>query len=305
MRKIVLFVLIAFSAYAEKTTLLFHLHDAGETYALIPVIRQLDEEDYLVIASGVACRLLEELPKNRIRTLEDREKIEPRKVLTGVADDLQGETLDFFRSRALTYAFWDNFNTEGPSAYFSRAHRIQEKADVLLLPCESLLTSFSHRKSFVVGHPALPEPTKPKLVVWIGGYGENYEEAHALFKEGMKSVVGCVVLEQYHPKTGLKNDLKTSDAIALADLVVCHQTSAAFQALAQNKPVLHVIPEGQEFESIPIEKGLAKKVTLLKEFSEKLTEAMNGDVSGFYEVMGIPKNSVDLICQSLGLECYN
>lgn len=300
MRNFFFLLFASFSVFAEQTTVLFHLHDAGETFALLPVIREMDKEEYLIIASGIAAGLLGEIPKERLRTFDQMEEIEPQKVLTGVASELQGETLDFFREQGVeTLAFWDNFNSKGPSDYFPRAHSIQERADVLLLPSDSLISSFSYRKTRVVGHPTLVEKEKPKLIVWVGGYGSQYEEAYALFKEGMKSIEGCIVLNQHHPKTGRKNDLKTVEAIAIADVVVCHQSTVAFQALSKNKPVLHIIPKGQTYDTLPIQKGLAKKVTTLEEFPAMLTETLNSDVLDFYEVMGIPKDSIARIISFL------
>lgn len=303
MRTVFLFCMFVLPFFGEKTQILFHLHDAGETFAMLPVIKDL-KQDYLVVASGVAERLVEDLPEDRIRSIESLVDLEADIVVTGVAAEVQGQTLDLFRNRGvLTIAFWDNFNASGPSAYFERAHQIEKRAEILFLPSESLLDSFKHRLVEVVGHPTLDTNTKPKLAVWIGGYGEEYDEAYTLFQEGMKGVEGYVVLKQHHPKTGLKNDLTTREAISVADVVICHQSSAAFQALAQNKPVLHVIPETQEFTSVPLEKGIAKMVSRVEDFRQALEEVAGCDVSGFYEVMGIPVNSKEAFSSALSQLC--
>lgn len=55
--------------------------------------------------------------------------------------------------------------------------------------------------------------------------------------------------------------------------------------------LLPVIPDGQHFNSIPLQKGLAKKVSCVEGFAQAVKEAMETDVSGFFEVMGIPQNS--------------
>ncbi len=299
MRICSIFLSVAFFLFSEKTELLFHLHDAGETFALIPVIQKLTQE-YLIIASGTSKELLQEFPQDRFRDIEARFDIEPKKVITGVASELQADTLKFFRSRGIqTLAFWDNLNADGPGPYFSRAHQIEVHADVLLLPCEALSPYFRTRATEIVGHPTLDYRQKPKLAVWIGGYGEEYEEAFSLFKEGMKQVEDMIFLIQHHPKTGLKNDLKTSDAICLADLVICHQSSAAFQALAMNKPVLYVIPESQHFDNLVLQKNLAKKVSRVEDFAEGMTAALECERSAFHELMGIPQNSTETFLKSL------
>jgi len=289
------------SLWGEKTDLLFHLHDAGETYALLPVIRQL-EVDYLVLTTGVAEKLVGEIPKERLRTWSDLESIEPKKVITGVAHERQGEVLDFFSKRQVpTIAYWDNFNAEGQSPYFTTAHAVERRADLLLLPCEALVAAFPERPTRVVGHPTLDVKEAAKIALWIGGYGKDYEEAFQLFKEGMATVQNMAVLIQHHPKTGLRNDLKLSEALSIADLVICHQSTAAFQALAAGTPVLHVIPPGQSFDSLPLQKGLAKKVSSVEDFARGVQEAMDTEVSGFFELMGIPENGTES-CKSAILE---
>lgn len=299
MNKVVIFFCLFASLFAEKTEILFHLHDAGETYALLPVIRQL-ENDYLIITTGVSQKLLTGIPKEKLRNFEEYKQIEPNEVVTGVASELQGEVLDFFRRQGvLTFAYWDNFNSDGESPYFKTAHAVERRADILLLPCKTLLDAFSDRPVCVVGHPTLDPQLK--VVLWIGGYGKEYEESYALFQKGIAMVEGVNIMIQHHPKTGLRNDFTIQEALSIADLVICHQSTASFQALAVNKPVLHVIPAGQHFDSIPLQKGLAKKVCTVEDFPKMVKEAMEADVSDFFELMGIPRNSTES-CKAAILE---
>jgi hypothetical protein len=293
MNKIALFFCFAFSLFAERTDILFHLHDAGETYALLPVIRQL-EVDYLILSTGVAGELAVKngILQDKIRSLEDLNQIEPREVVTGVAHASQGETLDLFNAKGIpTFAYWDNFNAEGELPYFQTAHAVEPRAKMLLLPCQALASAFSHRATQVVGQPTLDAPVPTKVALWIGGYGKDYEAALELFQKGKEKIEGVTFLMQHHPKTGLKNDLKLSEALSIADLVICHQSTAAFQALAANKPVLHVIPQGQVFNSLPLQIGLARKVTSADDFPDAVREAMEMKIDGFFELMGIPENS--------------
>lgn len=296
----VFFICIPF-LFAERTDILFHLHDAGETNALVPVIQKLDV-DYLVVTSGISANLLESLPKEKLRPFTQYSQIEPKLVITGIASELQGEVLDFFNSRGVaTWAYWDNFNPNGESAYFKIAHSVAPRAEILLLPCETLRSAFPNRPVRVVGHPTLDVDLPSKVILWIGGYGADYDEAYALFQSGMKQVENALVIVQHHPKTGVKNAFKLAEALKLVDIVVCHQSTVSFQALAAGKRVLHVIPEGQEFNSLPLQKGLAKKVSCVEDFAEALQEAMQTDVDGFFELMGIPENSTET-CQKAILE---
>lgn len=299
--KLICLFFVCFSIFAEKTEILFHLNDAGETYALLPVIRQLDAE-YLIVTTGVSEKLLTGVPRERCRAFEEFKQIEPNLVITGVSSMQQGEVLDFFRNRGvLTYSYWDNFNADGESPYFKTAHSVEPRADVLLLPCESLVSSFPNRTVRVVGHPTLDVKIPSTVILWIGGYGKEYEESYELFQKGIATIEGVTVLVQHHPKTGLKNELKLNEALSIADLVVCHQSTASFQALAAQKPVLHVIPIGQHFDSLPLQKGLAKKVSCVEDFAKAVDEAIMTDLSGFFELMGIPKNSTET-CKDAILE---
>lgn len=300
MNKLFLFFICALGA--EQTDILFHLHDAGETFALLPVIRQLDR-DYLILTTGVSENLLSGIPKERIRKWNEFTQIEPNEVVTGVASELQGEVLDYFHQKGIqTFAFWDNFNSDGESPYFKIAHSVETRADILLLPCKSLESAFPNRQTRVVGHPTLDPQPRKMVALWVGGYGKDYEEAFELFQEGIKQVDNLVVLIQHHPKTGLKNDLKFSEALPLVDLVICHQSSASFQALAAQKPVLHVIPPHQNYESLPLQQGLAKRVSRVEDFREAIRETAEMDISGFFELMGIPKNSTEMCKEAILLK---
>lgn len=294
-----LLICLCFSLFGEKTDVLFHLHDAGETNALLPVIRQL-QRDYLIVATGVSEKLLVGIPSEKIRSFQEYRGIEPSLVITGVASLQQGEVLDFFRNRGvLTFAYWDNFNAIGESLYFQTAHLVEPKADILLLPCESLVEAFPNRSLRVVGHPTLDAKISAKVILWIGGYGKEYEKAYELFQKGIAAIPGVTILIQHHPKSGQKNDLKLNEALAISDLVVCHQSTVSFQALAAKIPVLHVIPLGQHFDSLPLQKGLAKKVSCVEDFAKMVEEAISTDISGFFELMGIPENSTESCNQAI------
>ncbi len=357
-----LFLILAIGLFGkEQTDVLFYLQDAGETYALLPVIRKLEEKgvDYRVLAAGVAEEVLSKsgLPAEKIRRLKDlhvatpvgrswsrseklsaseigqiSEEIDAKKVVTGVAFELQGQVLDSFSKRGIpTFAYWDNFNAEGENPYFQTAHSVEKRAEILLLPSHFLESAFGDRKIRIVGQPTLQEWIREeravdrdrlrhrlgiekgrKIAVWIGGYGTDYEEAFRVFLAGMSQMEDLLFLIQPHPKTNpneclalgkncriLKGELTTLEAVALADLVVCHQSTVAFQALALGKPVLHLIPAGQHFTSQPLENGLAKKVALPEEFPAACRTAMEAPVQGFFELMQIPEDSVDRIVSIL------
>ena len=358
--KLFLFLLLALSLFGkESTEILFYVQDAGETYALLPVIQRLEEKgaDFLLLVAGVAEEVVPQagIEKKRIRTFQDLgikervdrrwmrtqklssdqieslvEQIEAKKVVTGVAFELQGQLLQSYRDRgAATFAYWDNFSSEGENPYFQTAHAVETHAEHLLLPSQYLNDLFADREGKqVVGQPTLQQWEKElatvdvaelrqrldieekEVALFIGSYGPDYEEAFQLFLEGAALTPDVLFLVQPHPKMRgeslsvapirvLNGEISTIEAVALADLVICHQSTVAYQALAANKPVLHVIPPSQTFDSLALQKGLAHRVSEAALFPEAIHSAMKREVNGFYELFGIPKNSTECCLHAL------
>lgn len=338
MRFVWFFFLFGEALFAkEKVDFLFYLQDAGETNALLPVVEALEEEGFTlaILVGGTAEDLVRGLNHSvwtfpdfggepilksweRERKIEPavlerlRDEIEPKAVVTGVAFAAQGQVLDLYPERP-TFAFWDNFNSNGDNPYFSTGRKVAMKASTLLLPCSSVEEDFhgSNLKK-VVGHPCIEkwrheiDPNGEGSAVFIGSYGEEYEEAFSLFLD-CAEVSGRSFLVLLHPKTdgfferalltqraGLPVRIATGKStigwVSQANLVVCHQSSVAFQALACGKPVIHVIPKGQFFESLPLKKGMVQKVASPEEFCRALGETKSLQPEIFDQIMGIPKD---------------
>lgn len=333
MSKILFFLLAALSLFAkEKTDVLFYLQDAGETKALLPVIDSLEKRGIhtLILVAGVAEESL--MKRENLRTFEDLglevqmdrtwprskrlsegdvslvvEEIEASKVVTGVAFVTQGQVLEAYRKRGIpSFAYWDNFNPEGENPYFEVARSVSSQASQVLAP-----TSY-HTGMTIVGHPTLEVWRKEmeaidreqvrarlqivkgqKAILWIGGYGEEYEKAYQIFLEGIALVPDVYFWVQPHPKTGEGTKTTLVEAMAAADLILCHQSTAAFQALSMGKPVIHVIPAGEVFDSLSLQTGLAKKVSNGTELVEALREIREISPEEFYELLGIPVNSIE------------
>ncbi len=365
-----LFLIFAVSLFARRQPdVLFYLQDAGETYALLPVIRELQERgaDIQILAAGVAEEAVVKsgVPRSQVLTFQDLgveaivdrnwgrgEKISendlakvidqvfPTEVVTGVAFEAQGQILEAFRKLGVpTFAFWDNFNFAGENLYFQTAHSVEEKAETLLLPSIALENAFENRASKrVVGQPTLETwasemalvntaelreklgiDADQKVALFIGGYGEDYEEAFRLFIDGASQAEDFLFLIQPHPKMRgifergfvlpkhlrlLDGEATTIESAAISDLVICHQSTVAFQALAAQKPVIHVIPPTQYFNSIPLQQGIALKVSRAEDLTPAILKATNTPSGDFYQLLGVPKNSTELFCEIIleGLE---
>lgn len=325
MNRVFFLLIAAISLFSkEKGDLLFFLQDAGETYALIPVIEKLEEQGMkvLVLAAGVAEKALPNARKlgveisSRSQRLTDEQlsqivdEFEVEKVITGVAFEAQAQVLEAFGKRGvLKIAYWDNFQAEGENPYFQTARKVASVASLLLVPSESLKGEFAVETE-VVGQPTLKVwqaeieaidrfrvrkklgvEEDQKLALFIGGYGPDYDEAYALFLRGMQTVPEIKFVVQPHPKTGIQSEITTIEGVAAADVVICHKSTVAFQSLAAGKPVVHVIPPSQTFDSLPIQMGLAEKITQAEEFPSVFLKDF--PQFNFYELLQIPEDSIE------------
>jgi hypothetical protein len=118
-------------------------------------------------------------------------------------------------------------------------------------------------------------PAGRPVVLFAGGYDPGYPVYFRIFIQGVKGNPGIQVLASPHPKTdgqveraivreeGARNVRIQPGAegglaalAALSDLVVCHQSSAGFQAWCQNRPVVFVADPGTYANALT-EQGLA------------------------------------------------
>lgn len=354
MKKLLSLLLLCSAVYGVKCETLYILHDAGETMALEDVLNKAEanHNDYCVFAQGIANRFVQANPalKTKMITvdldekvefdwkrdalLSDKsitailEKVEPLKVVSGVGFEYQGQLLKAFEKRgAHTYAFWDNINTSGTDSYFSTAKKVAAVAQTLLMPSDSFLKTYPH--ALVVGNPALekvpnPLPARPTnlplrhpLIVWVGGYGDDYNAALKAFIEGANTLSPYMIVLCYHPKYGGvverellehnprsnvfifdSNKLPSFEAIAHADYVVCHQSTAGLQAALGGKKVFYLTPEGQCYTNALIEQNVTPQVSTIAELKERIENSLGSSVD-ILELLQVPKNGVDRLYQIL------
>lgn len=146
--------------------------------------------------------------------------------------------------------------------------------------------------------------SEKETLVFIGGYGSEYEEGFALFVDFIDELDPdqYQVLVQPHPKTDdffekeftrgssivrvLAKEVTTIEAIAISDAVLCHQPSVGFQALSVEKKVLYIIPSSQNYSNPVIDSQLARRVRSLQEF-EWETSSLD-----FFEVFQTPRDPI-------------
>lgn len=259
-------------------------------------------------------------------------ELEPKQVVSGVAFELHGQLLEIYKaSKSKTFAYWDNINYEGTDPYFKAAQKVAKVADQLLVPSKAFQNAYP--QSEVVGQPSyelwkkqlsgirpssvtakLPFSAKSPSIVFIGGYGHDYDEALRLFLSMASKLKGYTILITYHPKMEGKverEELKkydlphvhllesswhvsTMEAIAIADHVICHQSTVGIQAAIAGKDVTYLLPPGQTYTNLLIERGGAQVVSTLPELMSSLTTTRSANKDPFM-TLKVPQGSVDLI----------
>lgn len=202
---------------------------------------------------------------------------------------------------------------------------------------DSTFAHLKKEDAMVVGHPTLdiwrairatlPQEkrrelglNKKPLIAYIGGYGEDYEEGFSLYLSCVTEadVANYQTLIVPHPKTdgqfekaelkrhrGLLPEINmidgvgAKDAVAAADVVVCHQSSVGFQAASANKRVIFLIPEHQKFSNLAIQKGVAKLVTSKSAFIREMRHGADLKPFSFYKTLGVPEHSTDVLFHAL------
>lgn len=341
---------------------LFVLHNTGETNDLIPVINTYikTNSNIRILAVGIAVELIKDkLPHENIVTLKDLgitttlEKHEPRnkmltpeeiekivnlipvrQLITGVPALVEEQLLRAYRKHNVkTFAYWDNFSSSGPDLYFSTGLKVQEAAQQVLFPSQSVANAHEFRQrpaaeKIVVGKPSMKEWLRtfksidvskvregagilPNAFVatWIGGYGLDHKKAFELFVRSLKSLSPeqrpDKVIIQQHPSANKqeldpytffdKNDpmilpeerkLSTAQASAISDVVISYNSTAGLQALLAGKKVFFVVPEGDKYSNIAIDRGIVPKVAECADFATALRASSSSEQ--VWEKLGIP-----------------
>jgi hypothetical protein len=261
------------------------------------------------------------------------EKFPAKKVITGVSYAFYGQLLEAYASHhATTFAYWDNINYEGIDHHTKICAQVAQLAQVLLT---SAPPSISHPQTYTVGQPALeqllyqindidsasirahlPFILKSPILVVFGGYGKAYHKALKPLLLTAESLPATILLYP-HPRTDgtieRKKLLKYSlphvhiidptwnlsmlELAAIADHIICHQSSAGFQAAAAGKNIIYWTPPGQTYSNHLIEKGYAQATNL-----EELKKFLETPVSkNFFETLQLPPDSIRTIYNLLHL----
>jgi hypothetical protein len=265
-----------------------------------------------------------------------KSEIKPARVVSGVAFELHAQLLEAYKARgAKTYAYWDNVNLEGTDPYFKTAAKVAAAADHLLVPSRAFRNVYP--RCIVVGKPSLelwkqqlsgiqhasvlakiPFRVKHPVLVFVGGHGHDYDAAVREFLSQADKLSQYTILINCHPRFQGKveqEELKkhslphvhllqpswnidTKEAIAIADFVICHQSTVGAQAAVAGKDVTYYIPATQTYTNLLIERGGARIASNMAELEACLNTKLSLKKDPF-DIMKIPQNSVSLIYRKL------
>jgi hypothetical protein len=358
-----IFILLgAVQGWAKQTCdTVFILQDAGETNALLPVIEKYaqNNENFLILTAGQATDTLsqkinlknktlsfdqlgisekidkswkrdEKISEESLKKITD--EIEAKKVVAGVAFELQGQLLEAYKARkSQTFAYWDNPSYEGTDPYFQTAQKVAKTPDLLLVPSKAFKNAYPQAE--VVGQPSyelwkqqlsgiqpstvtakLPFSLKSPVIVFLGGTGSEYDEAFKQFLSYAGDLKGYTVLIAPHPRLGGKVEKKelekrtfshvhlieeswnisSMEAIAIADHVICHKSTTGINAAVAGRAVIYFIPSNQVYTNLLIEQGGAPVVSSLDELTASLRTKQSFGKDPF-KILKVPQGSVDLI----------
>lgn len=266
--------------------------------------------------------------QTRAKPLEDVaaiiQDLQPTLVISGPASKAQEQLLEALPAKR-KIVYLDNFNYSIVHPSFETVKGVAGVAQKVIcvtnIVKEQILAerigSLKEKDIKPLGRPSLEnwvrqvqEIDKPKvlekigfdgdekIVTFIGGYGPRYDEginaAYASAMEVLKKA-GYQVHIQHHPNIVKEQPLTTTEAVGMADYIICYDSTVGFEALFADKKVIYLQPEGVEpHDNIAIQKNLAERVKNNEELLRAL-ESTSGQTEDLYKTLGVEKKSTEAI----------
>ena len=296
MKNLLLLLSICSSLWGSST--LFVVHDFGEISGLMSMMEETKGKVAILNLRGSTLdgHLNDLMIDYKIEGMKRDTPLvdlsflsfEPTKIISGVSYFYMGQILDQF-PHAEKICFWDNFSPDGDSDYFATGHEVIRHADRVMVPNRVFLNheKFADLQLDMVVHPSLKEwvnrdgtGVKEELnlldnhtsVLFLGGYGEAYENAFDQFLDVVEEFEGYDVRLTPHPKFGKKYPFNTADLVDPFDILVTHKSTAGLLAALTGKRVIFFTPEDPNYTNIAIESGDATVAYSQSELVELLEE---------------------------------
>jgi hypothetical protein len=253
--------------------------------------------------------------------------MQPILVISGPASKAQEQLLQALTAKK-KIVYLDNFNYSTSNPYFETVKGVISAAQKVICVSEIVKeqilaienSPLKEKNIRILGRPSLETwvkqvqevdkksvlekmnfDDKKNIVTFIGGYGPRYEqgvnEAYDSATKMLKEA-GYQVHIQYHPNIKKEQPLTTTEAVAIADCIVCYDSTVGFEALFAGKKVIYLQPKSVEpYDNIAIEKKLADCVQTNEELLEVIYSPSTYKEGDVYEVLGVPRNSTQAITQ--------
>lgn len=281
------------------------------SYAVVasgPGIKILEKEKNLrTLRHGSSKKHTDALYKGEIRSL--KKDLEPKIVMAGMSSVVQAEVLNAF-PEAKRVVIYDHFDMPRTKKVIQPFLKTVNFVDVCFVPATFLVPSFQAlfkgSKIEVVSHPALTEweqifqtidrarlredldvkPTE-KVIVFVGGVESTYEDHLNLFMQTVKRhpkwrvfVVPHLTSDGWEEKKargGIGNvseemKRKLIELASIADVMVCHKSSACPLAFLMGMPCLYLAEK--EYKNFFIERGLIPHVATEEALEQLLIQCL-------------------------------
>lgn len=280
MKKLFL-LLLPFSLWAHT---LFVLFDVGETVALTPVAKELEER-------GEKVTLLKFDPKTRDRyePLPECDLIgyDIDTLIVGDASYLQLQFVKAYKGVAKTFCYYDNPLEIDKIPYAPLIREFEQEVDLFLVPSGFAATTSNAHQLEIVGNPDLDLfevavqsiSEIPGRVTYFGGYDVDYEAAFQAFVATYKDYQGEVIIRP-HPKTSgdleekwtqgtslvVGESLSAIEAIGCSEFIIIHRSSIGTKAAIAGKKVFSIDSGGEIKEvnhsrkSLNVPSGATEKI---------------------------------------------
>lgn len=333
------------------------LKRAQKTYKIIAVgtasllLKESPQKIDLNAACGVEASITAEAWK-RDQTLSDKdlEKLkscaDASVLVTGYNSALQTQLVSSFKgSNTETVMFYDSFNPPQICKDSDRSSCFAENAalaaDVVLTSTYGLRDAFQRitpARCLVLGNPTLESWQKDMetvdreklyaslnisaekpLILYMGGYGEDYESSFALFLDSVKNLTPYQVVIALHPKmdgafeeklvreknlsfvTIAPKTIPTSNLAALAALVVTQRSTTGVQARFAGIPVIYLDTHPEKYTNFLISAKQVAQFSSPEDFIDELAviEQRNRSAQSLNQQMGVPLGAAQKIAQFL------
>jgi hypothetical protein len=271
--------------------------------------------------------------------------IQAQVCVTGLVSSFQKQWADFFRqSGRRVVGYYEGFSfpanpvknranafqgsltdlmtaTEGSAAYFRRQGFENIPVSVVGQPTlESMPRVTQGTDPALLANELLLMPNEP-VILFVGQYGPEYEQALSLFCQTASQLSGANLLVSLHPQTSgdfersmlqqaglldriqlVPKSVSTAQALAVANVTLAHSSTVATQAFLQGKKVIFVGNQDSDVCN-PLEaRGLASRCVTPNALTASVNQALQTfpsqptlSTESLYQLLGIPMQATSRI----------